>query len=265
MSADPHASHQADHQFFIPAPSIWPPLTCLGAGLLAFGLIAHLHVKPAIIGNGMMLSGTLLIILAAAQWFAQMIKESRARGKVVPVVIDLANRYGMIFFIASEVMFFAAFFAAYFYLRLHAPEWPPANIEALPIHLPILGTLILLTSGASVTWAHHSLLMGRRSDAVLATAITWQLGLIFTALQLFEYSHATFGFGDGVYASVFYLLTGFHGVHVFIGTCMLMVAHWRMQKGHFTRQRHFYFEAAAWYWHFVDVVWIGLFLFIYVL
>ena len=269
-TAAAHADHghAQDHDFFIPPASIWPPLSCVGLGMVMFGLVLHLHYKPVIVGNGLLLAGALLLLMAAFQWFFLLVAESRVRGyarAAVPVVLDLGKRYGMIFFIVSEVMFFTAFFAAYFFLRAHNPEWPPANIETLPIHIPVLGTLILLSSGATVTWAHHALLTNRRGDAILATFLTWQLGLMFTALQSYEYSHASFGFSDGVYATVFYMLTGFHGFHVFLGTCMLMFAHWRLQKGDFSRHNHFYFEATAWYWHFVDVVWIGLFLFIYVL
>lgn len=262
------ANHHADHDFYIPAGSIWPPLSCLGAGLLAFGFIAHLHMKPELIGNIGMALGVLILLTGAIQWFRKLIGEARARGfgaGAVPKVLDLANRYGMIFFIASEVMFFAAFFAAYFYLRAHNPEWPPANIEALPIELPIICTLILLTSGTTVTWAHHALLNGRRPEAIFATFLTWQLGVFFLACQAFEYSHATFGFSAGVYAAAFFMLTGFHGFHVLVGSIMLMVCHKRLKSGDFSKREHFYFEAAAWYWHFVDVVWIGLFLFVYVL
>jgi cytochrome c oxidase subunit 3 len=183
-------------------------------------------------------------------------------------VQDLASRYGMVFFIMSEVMFFSAFFAAYFYLRAHNPEWPPANITAIPVYLPVLMTLMLLTSGATITWAHHALLHNRREETIIATFLTWQLGLMFLGVQAYEYihlHHEGVGLSSGVFGSVFYMVTGFHGFHVLIGSLMLMWLHWRLQKGDYTRHNHFYFEAAAWYWHFVDVVWIGLFLFVYVL
>jgi cytochrome c oxidase subunit III len=262
------AHHAHDHDFHIPAGSVWPPISCLGAGLMAFGFISHLHMKNGLVGNSLMAVGLLILLLGAVQWFRMLITEARARGfgaSMVPKVLSLANRYGMIFFIASEVMFFAAFFAAYFFLRAHNPEWPPANIEALPIELPILCTLLLLTSGTTITWAHHALLHARRPEAVFATFLTWQLGVIFLACQAFEYSHLGFGLSGGVYATVFYMLTGFHGFHVLLGSIMLMVAHYRLKNNDFGKTEHFYFEAAAWYWHFVDVVWIGLFLFVYVL
>ncbi len=262
--AAPHHAH--DHDFFVPPPSIWPPLNCLGVGMLAFGIIGTLHFEPKILWHALLAAGVLILLLGAIQWFRTLVKESRLRGfTAVPKVLDLANRYGMIFFIASEIMFFAAFFAAYFYVRGHNPEWPPANIATLPLQLPLLGTLLLLSSGATITWAHHNILTGRRPDAILATFLTWQLGVMFTALQAYEYTHAEFSFSDGIFASIFFMLTGFHGFHVIIGSLMLMVLHRRLTGGDFTRREHFYFEAAAWYWHFVDVVWIGLFLFVYVL
>lgn len=261
-------SHKHDHEFYIPGPSIWPPISCLGAGLFMFGFIMHLHLKPEIIGNSLMGLGLITLIMALFQWFFVLVAESRKRGfgkSMVPTVLDLANRYGMIFFITSEVMFFAAFFAAYFYLRQHNPAWPPANIHTLSIHLPVINTLLLLSSGATITWAHHALLHNRRSDALLATFLTWQLGLIFLVTQGIEYHHATYTLSSGVYGTTFFMLTGFHGFHVLLGSLMLMFLHWRLAKGDFSRFNHFYFEGAAWYWHFVDVVWIGLFLFVYVL
>jgi cytochrome c oxidase subunit III len=264
-------AHQTDHDFYIPAGSIWPPLSCFGAGLMAFGFVGHLHFQPAVIGNSLMAFGLLLILIAALQWFLEMTYSARVRGftkGAVPLVQDLGQRYGMIFFIVSEIMFFSAFFAGYFYLRAHNPEWPPANILKIPVELPLLATLLLLTSGATVTWAHHALLNNRRSEAILATKLTWLLGVIFLGVQAYEYHHLVtegMGLSSGVFGSVFYMITGFHGFHVFIGSLMLMWVHWRLHKGEFSRHHHFYFEAAAWYWHFVDVVWIGLFLFIYVL
>jgi cytochrome c oxidase subunit III len=258
--------HAVDHDFHIPNRSVWPPLSCLGGGLIAFGAIMCWHVQPLIIGQSVLVAGLLLAIVSAFQWFFMLTKESRERGFLSqPFVLDLANRYGMIFFIASEVMFFSAFFAAYFYLRSHNPAWPPANIATLPIDLPTLGTLILLTSGATITWAHHSMVHARRKDTVLATALTWMLGCIFLCLQVFEYSHAGYSISSGVYGSTFFMLTGFHGFHVLVGSLMLMFLSYRLSKGDFTSKHHFYFEATAWYWHFVDVVWIGLFLFVYVL
>jgi heme/copper-type cytochrome/quinol oxidase subunit 3 len=258
--------HHHDHDFFVPEPSLWPPLACLGAGLSAAGFVMLLHLRPLIFGEATLAVGLLIILLGASGWFRTLIAESRARGYgSVPFVLDLANRYGMIFFIASEVMFFSAFFAAYFYLRMHNEAWPPANIAPLHLDLPIINTLLLLTSGATVTWAHHALLHNRRSDATLATFLTWQLGVLFLACQAYEYAHAAYTLSSGVYGTTFFMLTGFHGFHVLMGSVLLMLCHYRLSRGDFSRHQHFYFEASAWYWHFVDVVWIGLFLFVYVL
>jgi heme/copper-type cytochrome/quinol oxidase subunit 3 len=260
------AHHKHDHDFFIPGNSIWPPVCCLGAGLMMYGLLLLLHVKPLIFGETVFGVGILTVLTGAFQWFFKLVYESRHRGfRHVPEVLELGNRYGMIFFIVSEVMFFAAFFAAFFFLRSYKPVWPPANIATLTLDLPVINTLLLLSSGATITWAHHAVLMGRRDSAIFATMLTWQLGLLFLACQMTEYHHAAYTLSSGVYGSTFFMLTGFHGFHVFIGSLMLMWLTWRLSKGDFSPTHHFYFEAAAWYWHFVDVVWIGLFLFVYVL
>ena len=177
--------------------------------------------------------------------------------------------FSMILFIVSEIMFFFAFFWAFFHSSL-APTieigamWPPKGIEVLnPWEIPFLNTVILLTSGASVTWAHHAILAGQRSQALVSLWITIVLAAVFTGLQVMEYIEAPFTITDGVYGSTFYLATGFHGFHVFVGTIFLFVCLVRSYKNHFTINHHFGFEAAAWYWHFVDVVWLFLFVCIY--
>jgi cytochrome c oxidase subunit 3 len=166
-------------------------------------------------------------------------------------------------------MFFAAFFWAFFDASLYPKEaiggiWPPANIQTMEaFHLPLMMTLILLLSGTTVTWAHHAIVEGDRKTATVALGLTVILGVLFSFFQVYEYGHAHFGFKDGIYPSTFYMATGFHGFHVLIGTIFLAVCWFRVRAGHFTPQSHFGFEAAAWYWHFVDVVWLFLFVSIY--
>jgi cytochrome c oxidase subunit 3 len=175
----------------------------------------------------------------------------------------------MLLFIASEVMFFAAFFWAYFDASLFPKEatgfvWPPEGIHVFePFELPFMNTLILLLSGSTVTWAHHALREGDRRSMLLGLALTIGLGALFTLVQAYEYSHAAFGFRDGIYPSTFFMATGFHGFHVIVGTIFLSVCWLRAYRGHFKPDHHFGFEAAAWYWHFVDVVWLFLFICVY--
>ena len=193
-------------------------------------------------------------------------------------MVQLHLRYGMILFIASEVMFFLAWFWAYFDASLFSGEaiqaarteftgghWPPQGIETFdPWHLPLINTLILLTSGTTVTWAHHALLKNDRSGLIWGLVATIALGVTFTGVQAYEYGHAAFSYGGNIYGATFFMATGFHGFHVIIGTIFLFVCLMRARAGHFTPQQHFGFEAAAWYWHFVDVVWLFLFASIYV-
>ena len=220
-------------------------------------------------------------------WWSDVIKESKA-GDHTPVV-SIGLRYGMIMFIASEVMFFVAWFWIFFEMALfHGHRtlssieevraawatWPPAGIETVPAwNLPLVNTLTLLLSGTTVTWAHHALQQGDRKGTKIALTLTILLGIMFTAIQAYEYHHILehkYFFGaetqanSGLYGSSFFMATGFHGFHVLIGTIFLAVCLIRLLRGGFTPQKHFGFEAAAWYWHFVDVVWLFLFAFIYV-
>ena len=210
-------------------------------------------------------------------WWRDVIIEAQ-KGDHTPVV-QLHLRYGMILFIASEIMFFVAWFWAYFDASLYPGEaiqatraeltgghWPPAGIETFdPWHLPLINTLILLTSGTTVTWAHHALLHGDRKGLKWGLILTVALGALFSVVQAYEYSHAAFGFSGHIYGATFYMATGFHGFHVLVGTIFLLVCLLRANYGHFTEKQHFGFEAAAWYWHFVDVVWLFLFIVIYVI
>ena len=177
--------------------------------------------------------------------------------------------YGMLLFIVSEVMFFFAFFWAFFHSSVNPSifiggVWPPAYIVTLdPWKIPLLNTILLLSSGASVTWAHHAIVLGSKYQGCVALIVTIILASIFSGLQGFEYVTAPFSISDGIYGSCFYMLTGFHGFHVIVGTIFLAVGLLRLYLNHFTRQHHFGFEAAAWYWHFVDVVWLFLFITVY--
>jgi cytochrome c oxidase subunit 3 len=265
-------AHTPNHPYHLVQPSPWPLLGAISAFVLALGAIAYMH------GGSLLLvaPGILGVLYTMLVWWRDVIKESK-EGFHTPVV-QLGLRYGMILFIASEVMFFVAWFWAFFDSSLGAStttqvlrnmftggHWPPTGIEVFdPWHLPLLNTLILLTSGTTVTWAHHSLLHNDRRGLLWGLALTIVLGLSFTCVQAFEYSHAAFSFGGNIFGATFFMATGFHGFHVIVGTIFLIVCYVRAVRGDFTPQQHFGFEAAAWYWHFVDVVWLFLFSAIYV-
>jgi cytochrome c oxidase subunit 3 len=242
-------------------PSPWPIVGAAAAGLVAWGAILFLHYDT----TWVVIAGGLAVLAVMFAWWRDVIDESVVQ-RAHSAIVKIGLRYGMMLFITSEVMFFAAFFWAYFSASLFPAGgvWPPEGIQTFdPFHLPFLMTLVLLLSGTTVTWAHHALREGHRQEAANALGVTVLLGLCFTGLQAYEYSHAAFGFRDGIYPSTFFMATGFHGAHVIIGTIFLAVCWWRTAKGHFTRTSHFGFEAAAWYWHFVDVVWLFLFTSVY--
>ena len=263
------------HDYHLVNPSPWPLIGSVSAFITAVGAITWMHnsfaLAPLVFGVGF-----IGILYTMFGWWSDVIKEAH-RGDHTRVV-QLHLRYGMIMFIASEVMFFVAWFWAFFDASLYAGEvqqvarveatggqWPPAGMEVFdPWHLPLLNTLILLTSGTTVTWAHHALLHNDRRGLVWGLALTILLGLLFTAIQAFEYASAPFAFSGNIYGATFFMATGFHGAHVIIGTIFLTVCLVRALKGHFRPEQHFGFEAAAWYWHFVDVVWLFLFACIYV-
>ncbi len=252
-------------------PSPWPLIISFAAGLMMFGAVLWMHEITLLgmpIGPKGFVLGLLGVLFVMFMWWRDIIRESIVE-KAHSDVVKIGLRYGMALFIASEVMFFAAFFWAYFDAALFPKEainflWPPADIKTFdPFHLPFMMTLILLLSGCTVTWAHHAVLEGKNDQVVQALRYTVLLGISFSGFQFYEYSHAAFGMDDTVYGSTFYLATGFHGLHVIIGTIFLAVCWWRAAQGHFTKERHFGLEAAAWYWHFVDVVWLFLFISIY--
>jgi cytochrome c oxidase subunit III len=268
--------HAPQHDYHLVEPSPWPIIGAVSAFVLALGAIMWMHGSAPWI----MAIGVVGVLYTMFMWFRDVIHEAHT-GLHTPVV-QLHMRYGMLLFIASEVMFFVAWFWAFFNAALYpadpsmvartelfAGQFPPENIIPFnPWHLPLINTLILLTSGTTVTWAHHSLLHNDRKGLVWGLVCTIILGVMFTTIQAYEYAHAAFAFsreaGGNVYGSVFFMATGFHGFHVIIGTIFLTVCLFRSLAGHFTPQHHFGFEAAAWYWHFVDVVWLFLFACIYV-
>jgi cytochrome c oxidase subunit 3 len=273
-------AHTKHHDYHLVDPSPWPIVGAASATIMATGAVmwmkamtvAGMHLGPLVFG-----AGTLGVLYTMLSWWMDVVREAEHEGHHTRVV-QMHHRYGMLMFIASEVMFFVAWFWAYFDASIYAGEainytrkeftggvWPPTGIATFdPWHLPLLNTLILLTSGTTVTWAHHALITGDRRGLKQGLWLTVVLGVIFTICQAYEYSHATFGFSGHIYGSTFFMATGFHGFHVIIGTIFLIVCLLRALAGQFTPKEHFGMEAAAWYWHFVDVVWLFLFFTIYV-
>ena len=269
--SDNHAAPA--HPYHLVDPSPWPIIAALSLMAATFGgaLSMHGHAE----GHYLLGAGIIGVLSIMFVWWRDVIREGRFLHAHTGAVMA-GLRFGMVLFITSEVMFFVAFFWAYFdsslYPKLPITEpwgmglgvWPPKGIEPLEaFHLPLLNTLILLLSGTTVTWAHHALLHNDRKGVVTGLALTVALGFTFTACQLYEYHHAAFGFTQGIFASTFYMATGFHGVHVLIGTLFLLVNLIRAKNGTLSVKHHLGFEFAAWYWHFVDVVWLFLFVFVY--
>ncbi|ALC12210.1 cytochrome c oxidase subunit 3 [Sphingopyxis sp. 113P3] len=274
------------HDYHLVNPSVWPMVGSIAALVMFFGGVMWMHTDYfGDAGKWVFGLGVAGVILTFFQWWADVINEAHA-GDHTPVV-QLHLRYGMILFIASEVMFFVGWFWAWFDFALFPvpveivdgavsslfgqdgaaaiTQWPPKGIHVIDaFSLPLLNTLILLCSGTTITWAHHSLIHGDREGLKKGLWLTIILGITFSAIQAYEYAEAPFPFGTINYTSAFFMATGFHGFHVLVGTIFLIVCLVRTYKGHFTPQQHFGFEAAAWYWHFVDVVWLFLFIMVYV-
>lgn len=283
----------SENAYYIPHEAKWPIVGSVGLSLFLGGFAGQLNGSS--MATNIMIVGFLILVYMMFGWFGEVINESESGS--YNKVEDVSFRMGMIWFIFSEVMFFAAFFGALYYIRVFSVPWLGgegsgastnefiwSGFEAIwPTNgpaaiggeyekmgawgLPAINTLILLTSGATVTWAHWALIANKRKQLILGLAATVILGFVFVGLQVLEYSHGynelNLTMGSGVYGSTFYMLTGFHGFHVTVGAIMLAVMLVRSMKGHFTPEKHFAFEAAAWYWHFVDVVWLGLFIFVY--
>jgi cytochrome c oxidase subunit 3 len=283
------------HDYHLVDPSAWPLVSSIGAFIMAIGAICWMQSAQGqplfgVKGPTLFIAGSAIVLASAFFWWRDVIAESN-KGDHTPVV-QLHLRYGMILFIASEVMFFVAWFWAYFDASLFPSgvhtlanskeviglvtrnevlggHWPPQPSEAFkstfnPWGLPLVNTLILLLSGVTVTWAHHALLTDDRRGLIAGLTCTVLLGALFTYFQMVEYGHAAFSYAGHIYGATFFMATGFHGAHVLIGTIFLAVCLYRAVVGGFTKEKHFGFEAAAWYWHFVDVVWLFLFACIYV-
>ena len=288
--------HANEHDYHLVNPSPWPIVASFFALVMAFGAIIWMRSLDGgdglfgIQGPTMFFVGFAAIAATSYVWWRDVIREAHG-GDHTPVV-QLHMRYGMILFIASEVMFFVGWFWSFFDFALFPSEvfqpenvqepigmvardaltgghWPPQKAEGFdhtfnPWGLPLVNTLILLLSGTTVTWAHHALLQDDRKGLIWGLTLTVALGVLFTACQAYEYYHAAFSYSGHIYGATFFMATGFHGAHVIIGTIFLFVCLMRALSGHFTAKQHFGFEAAAWYWHFVDVVWLFLFAAIYV-
>jgi len=266
-----------NHEYHILPPSPWPLIGAFAALIMAAGAIMWMHSYAY--GGTVFFLGVAGVLFTMYSWWSDVIREAHA-GDHTPVV-SLHLRYGMILFIASEVMFFVGWFWAWFDFSLFpvplevkdgvtsviegAAQWPPKGLEVIdPFAFPLLNTMILLCSGTTVTWAHHALIHGDREGLKKGLWLTIILGLLFSSIQAYEYVHAPFPFKGLNYGASFFMATGFHGFHVIVGTIFLTVCLIRAYRGDFTPRQHFGFEAAAWYWHFVDVVWLFLFISIYV-
>lgn len=252
------------HPFYIVEPSPWPIVSSMSVLVLAVGGVLMMHKIDYVVA----ILGLVLLSASMFGWWRDVIKEANTPNAYSKKV-ENGLKIGMALFIASELMLFVAFFWGYFNAALTPNEvtggtWPPKGIVPFdPMHLPYLNTLILLISGTTVTAAHKDLLNGEFSQVTKFLFVTVILGVIFSCVQVFEYMHAEFAFKDGIYASNFYMATGFHGAHVIIGTIFLAVCLYRNMNREFTKDQHVGFEAAAWYWHFVDVIWLFLFVAIY--
>lgn len=277
---------QNTNNYYLPSPSLWPLIASISLFLMAGGFAMQMNDIAA--GTFILIAGGLVFAYLLFGWFAEVITESLSG--FYNKQVDTSFRWGMGWFIFSEVMFFAGFFGALFYIRVFALDWISQSTIAWPGYsswtefaatwpssgptgealevfspwgLPAINTLILLVSGATLTYAHWGLMKDNRKQTIIGLALTVALGAIFLYLQAHEYAEAAFTMDSGIYGSTFYMLTGFHGLHVTMGTIMLLIILFRVMKGHFSSQDHFGFEAVAWYWHFVDVVWLFLFVFVY--
>nr|QWK41055.1 cytochrome c oxidase subunit III [Tenomerga trabecula] len=253
-----------NHPFHLVDYSPWPLTGAMGALILTSGIIQWFHL----LNLNLFFMGILILMLTSIQWWRDITREGTFQGKhTSPVSKGL--RWGMILFIISEIFFFISFFWGFFHSSLSPTieiglMWPPKGIQPFnPTQIPLLNTLILISSGITVTWAHHGIMENNYKQSIQGLTLTIILGIYFSLLQGFEYKEAPFSIADSIYGSSFFMATGFHGIHVIIGTSFLTVCLIRQLKNHFSSIHHFGFEAAAWYWHFVDVVWLFLYSSIY--
>nr|AML25879.1 cytochrome c oxidase subunit III [Staphylinidae sp. BMNH 1274178] len=253
-----------NHPYHLVDVSPWPLMGALSAMISMIGVIKWFHM----FNNNLFLLGMIIMVMVMYQWWRDITREGTYQG-LHTYTVTMGLRWGMILFITSEVFFFISFFWGFFHSSL-APtielgmQWPPMGIETFnPMQIPLLNTIILLTSGLTVTWAHHSMMENNFNQITQSLTLTVLLGIYFSILQGYEYIEASFSISDAIYGSSFYMATGFHGIHVIIGTTFLLVCLIRHLYNHFSSIHHFGFEAAAWYWHFVDVVWLFLYISIY--
>nr|UFK32168.1 cytochrome c oxidase subunit III [Uniformus sp.] len=253
-----------NHPYHLVDKSPWPITGSIGLMTMMSGLIMWFNKLE----QHLMLMGMLIIILTMIQWWRDVIREATFQG-LHTLKVSLGMKMGMILFIISEILFFSSFFWSFFHSSLSPSMeigliWPPKGIIPFnPINIPLLNTMILLSSGITITWAHNALINKKYKQMIQSTVMTISLGLYFSTLQLYEYIEAPFSIADSVYGSTFFMATGFHGLHVIIGTMFIMITMKRMIGLHFSDSHHVGFEASAWYWHFVDVVWLFLYISIY--
>nr|YP_010557157.1 cytochrome c oxidase subunit 3 [Aporia hastata]UYX58334.1 cytochrome c oxidase subunit 3 [Aporia hastata] len=257
-------NNQNNHPYHLVDYSPWPLTGAIGSMTLVTGLMKWFHN----FNMNLLMLGYIIIILTMFQWWRDVCRESTYQGKHTILVLK-GLRWGMILFIISEIFFFISFFWAFFHSSLTPNielgiKWPPMNIVPFnPFQIPLLNTIILITSGLTVTWAHHSMMNNNLSQTSQSLLLTIILGFYFSILQAYEYFEAPFSISDSIYGSTFFLTTGFHGLHVIIGTIFLSTCFIRLINNHFSKNHYFGFEAAIWYWHFVDVVWLFLYISIY--
>nr|YP_011017359.1 cytochrome c oxidase subunit III [Amblyomma tigrinum]WQF69022.1 cytochrome c oxidase subunit III [Amblyomma tigrinum] len=252
------------HPFHLVEKSPWPLTSSISAFSLTLGFVNYFNYKE----SELIFIALFLLILSSFQWWRDISREASFQGFHTKFVLQ-GLKFGMMLFILSEVFFFLSFFWAFFHSSLSpnielGSNWPPKNIFPFnPYEIPLLNSTILISSGISVTWSHHAIMIGKLNSALLSLKMTILLGILFTIFQMFEYYEAQFSITDSIFGSTFFLTTGFHGIHVIIGTIFLIISFFRIKNCFMSKNHFFGFEASAWYWHFVDVVWLFLFTFMY--